>query len=177
MTVEEQTRVQKFYHELAKEMKAIHIHFVWSNEEQKNFGVDKTIFIPFDQVDTEDKNGFGLYLFLHEIETVHGSEPCLVAAATLKLVDDQHVKDIALLLHEINLNSSVQGWILDIKDKLLYFKFLFPTVNIAEKSIGAYLTVIAEILRTISTSFPLIKEIVDGKSFKDIISQVAQNFQ
>jgi hypothetical protein len=167
------TKVEEAYVAFAETLKHFKFPIIMSNKAQKTFGLKHTIFIPFDASEANDKAGFGLYLFLHEIETPKGGMPCLIATATLQLATTHHKKEVAQLLHEINLHLPVPGWILDDGDNLIHFKYLFSDFSPSHPIPESYVTILVEILNGIARSFPLLKEVIEGKSFKDIRDEIA----
>lgn len=166
------SKIQTFYSALADSMKDHHFRFIWSKLDQNKFDIPKTIFIPFDAEDKEDKNGYGLYLFVHEIKNPKKVSHCIVAAATLKLENTHHKKELSQLLHEINLVLPVPGWILNDRENLLHFKYIFSGTE-SEKVPETYLTLIAEIINGIAKSFPLLKDAIEGRPFEEIRDSVA----
>lgn len=166
-------KLRTTYTALANSMKERGFHIIVSQKEQKRVGLTETIFIPFDSSETDDTNGFGIYLFVHEIHTPAKISHCLVAATTLQLASAHHKKEISLLLHEINLHLPIPGWIFNDADNLLHFKYVFSEFGSDQQSFDAYLTIIAEIVNGIAKSFPIIKDVIEGKSFKDIRDEVA----
>ena len=153
--------IRDFYTALANEMKAKkQFNVILSDKQaQKAFGLSSTIFIPFDPSEKTDTDGYGLYLFLQEIHTESGTAPCIIAITTLKLADSRVLREVGEVLHELNLSLPIPGWILNKKENLIHYKYIFP-INENEK-LDTYLALIAEVLMGIQKGFQLIKETVD----------------
>jgi hypothetical protein len=166
-------KLHQFYESLAEKMKEYQIHFIWSKLVQAKYEINKTIFIPFDPSQKEDTDGYGMYLLVHEIHTEKAPSYCLIALASLQLANTQYKKEVARLLHEINLHLPIPGWILNDSDDLLHFKYVFSGIEKADHISDAYVTLIGEILNGLAKSFPLIKETLEGKPFKEIKKEVA----
>jgi len=171
MKVDSNSKIKEFYDALATSMKENNMRFIWSSVKQENVGLSKTIFIPFDANDHEDKDGYGLYLYINEIQAPDEVSHCIVATAVVKIANTQYKKDLSRLLHEINFRLTIPGWILDDKDNLLLFKYLFP-IHEGKKIPKAYLTLIFEVFNGITQSFPLLKEVIEGRLFKEIRDEV-----
>jgi hypothetical protein len=161
------TAIVHFYQTLATQMKERQFNFILSDQKQPNFGIDHTIFIPFEPGAKKDEDGYGMYLFLNEMITYSNPTACLVALVTLRLANTKNKRILASLLHELNLKLAIPGWILNDRENLLHFKYLAPMYeNSSSETMGIYLTLLAEILRGFSISFPLIKEAIEGKTFE-----------
>ena len=165
---EAHTSLAHFYDELASAMKERQFHFILSDQGQPQFGINHTIFIPFEPGAKKDDEGYGMYLFLNEIITPSETAPCIVALVTLRLANTKNKKELGAILHSLNLNLPVPGWILNDRENLLHFKYFFPIHKrpVGEATMDTYLTLVAEILRGFSISFPIIKEAIEGSDSK-----------
>lgn len=167
------SHVKKFYESLAQKMRDEGCRFLLVPVPQEPYDLKETIFIPFDDNDLDGKSGYGLYLFFDQIHNGEQIAYTLIAVTSLQLVKPQYKRELARLLHEINLCLPIPGWILNDKENTLHFKFVFSGINLTEEIPLTYLTLLVEIVNGIVRSFPLFKEINQGRSFTDIRDLVA----
>ena len=156
-------------------MKAKNFHVIRSSQPQQKFGLEYTLFIPFEPGATKDEDGYGMYILLHEITTPSRSAPSLVALVSLQLAKTQNKQALATVLHTLNLHLPIPGWILNDRENLLHFKYVFPIQAPAQESaMEVYLTLLAEVVRGLSASFPFIKQVLEGTDVESVTKSIEQ---
>jgi hypothetical protein len=155
-------KAPNYYDNLASELKKNEVPFILSSEGQKEYGIEKNIFLPFDENVKSDTEGLGIYLFMHSMHGPKSESKCLVLTTMFHVLDEMKVEKMTDLLNEMNLRGPVPGWFFDSTDRNVFFKYIYPIEN--ERNVSQQLLILlTEVYNTCTSLLPILVPFLEGK--------------
>ena len=159
----------QFYDALKIGLQRANIPVISVKEPQSAFKIPYTLVIPFDQ------EQHGLSLLLLEVADQGQKSYSLVITTSFTLAKTDKLTDLAVLINDINLISPLPGWILNEKENMLHYKYVFPCAS--DNKVDSKLFVfIKQIYQNISRYLPLIVHLLtDQISLKEAQQRLLQS--